>query len=235
MNCRYCGAPMRDDAVLCTACGKLTPEFERTYRRPDPTVGAARTPNVYRSYSPEVPASPVYRSAKTPDPAKTHNKLSMQPRQLLLLVIGAIVAFGLLSILLGAILPEETTEAYREAIEAEPGAVSDYAALVDAYLDACAENDVSAAHALFAPAVRQELAEEDPYTEYYGMEVESYHVTDVYPHSDADAAGVGFLLDETVDAYTDVEVYVRCADDEDRLLDFELVQIDGTWYLYDIW
>lgn len=117
MNCPYCGGEMRDGSVLCTQCGRLTPEFERTYRRPDPTVGSGRKRDD-RSYNPEV---------------STDGKAapSTSPRLLLILVIGAIALLCALSLIIGAFLPRETTKAYREAVEENAGVPTGYEDVTD--------------------------------------------------------------------------------------------------------
>ena len=56
------------------------------------------------------------------------------------------------------------------------------------------------------------------------------------PYSAADAARIAEQLDAPVDQYVDVGVTVHYADGrQDVAFDFDLVQIDGTWYLYEIW
>lgn len=222
MNCPYCGAEMREGSVLCTACGRLTPEFERTYRRPDPTVGASRARST-RSYDPD-----VSRAGSAGG--------STSPRLLLMLVIGAIAMLGAFSFIAGSFLPEETTEAYRNAFE-EESIPEDYADLIDAYFDAYEQNDTDAIRALFPEALRTEdLSDLDFWADSYGSELEGYSLMYTDPYSAAETARVADVLDESVDQYVDVEITVHYADGQnDTAFDFDLVQIDGTWYLYEIW
>lgn len=222
MKCPYCGSEMTDGAVLCTACGRLTPEFERTYRRPDPTVGRGGADRSARVYDPDVS---VGRSSGG----------ASKPRRLLVLVIGAIVLLGALAFFIGSFLPADMAEAYQEAIDAE-SVPDDYGELLDAYFEAHSEGDEAAIRALFAPSLRDDADEYDAWSDNYGSTVSDYTVIGVYPHSSSDAAGVGMLLGETVEQYADVEVAVQYAGgQEDATFDFDLVRIDGTWYLYEIW
>ena len=219
MNCPYCGGEMRDGSVLCTQCGRLTPEFERTYRRPDPTVGSGRE-RTGRGYDPDV--------AKGGSAAASTN-----PRLLLALVIGAIALLCALSLVIGAFVPRETTEAYRRAVEETGTAPEGYEDVIDAYFDARGDADADAIRALFPQAMRDEALSD---ADVHGSRVERWHVMSVYPHSASDAAGVSALLGETVTHYVDVEVSVRFSGaPEDEVWDFDLVRIDGAWYVYEIW
>ena len=125
-TCQYCGMPMLDAAVLCTACGRLTQEYEHSRRAsgPPPAAAAApytgyptppkpaapytgypaapKTPTPYTGY-PTPPAAATRRSKPAPDPGKTHGQLTMQPGLLLIVVSGAIVAMGIFSAILGAV------------------------------------------------------------------------------------------------------------------------------------
>jgi hypothetical protein len=219
MNCPYCGGEMREGSVLCTQCGRLTPEFERTYRRPDPTVGGAKQRD-RRSYDPDVTAE-----GRTPR--------ATNPRLLLVLVIGAIALLLALSLVIGAFLPRETTEAYREAVQEGAPLPEGYEDVIDTYLSACSDGERDAIPGLYPPSLRDENMD---MPEYFGKHVERYSITGAYPHSASDAAGVGVLLGETVTHYVDVEVSVRFSGaQEDEVWDFDLVRIDGTWYLSEIW
>ena len=63
---------------------------------------APKTPTPYTGY-PTPPAAAPRRSKPAPDPGKTHGQLTMQPRLLLIVVSGAIVAMGIFSAILGAL------------------------------------------------------------------------------------------------------------------------------------
>ena len=226
MTCPYCGSEMRDGSVLCTACGRLTPEFERTYRRPEPTVGERGGGFAARGYNPDVSG----RGAAGPK----------DPRVLLALVIGAILALGVLSLVIGSFLPADTTKAYREAIEEEydstDASFEDYDAVLEVYFDAYTDADEDAIRTLFPEALRGASIEDlDEWSFSYWETVQDYAITDVHPHSSSDAAGIAAVLDADVEQYVDVEVSVTFDEDFDTLFDFELVRIDGTWYLYEIW
>ena len=222
MNCPYCGAEMREGSVLCTACGRLTPEFERTYRRPDPTVGASRARSM-RSYDPD-----VSRTGQAGGPTN--------PRLLITLVLGAIALIGAFSFVAGSFLPRETTEAYRNAFE-EEYVTEDYEDLIGAYFDAYEKNDTDAIRALFPEALRTEdLDDLDFWADGYGTGLQSYSLLYAEAYSAAEAARIAEQLDAPVDQYVDVGVTVHYADGrQDVAFDFDLVQIDGTWYLYEIW
>lgn len=228
MKCQYCGAEMRDDAVLCTSCGRLTAEYERTYRRPDPTIGAGG-----RS-----------RSSYDPDISARRGSGNARPRLLLALVIAAIVAIGVLSAALGYILPEETGESYREVIEEEreerlfDGEEHAYDELLSRYFEAYSANDEDAIRAMFPRAICNDPIDElDGWAFGYGDEVADYGVVDELAYSEENAAEVSEVLNENVEQYLDVVVTVYFADDEDYgyTFDCEVVQIDGSWYFYEIW
>ena len=217
MKCSYCGAEMRDDAVLCTACGKLTPSFERTYQRPDPTIGGSGT------------------RASRYDPDVTSSGGAGHARRLLAIVLAAIVAIGVFSLIIGSYLPEETNDSYREAVE-EAYTPDECTEVVETYFDAYAESNTKAIRALFAEARRDDALSDYDFNYVMGYTVVEYTVTDVYSHSASDLQFVGKQLGETVDSYIDLEVEVEYAElDESSILFFELVQIDGEWYLYEIW
>lgn len=221
MRCPYCGADMRDDAMLCVTCGRLTPEFERKYQRPDPSIGR-RSAGAARGYDPTV------RSSAETTPTRN-------PRQLLLLVIGAIAALAVLSLVLGYLVPEETTEEYRETVDT--GYIPDaYPELLDYYVAAVSDNDPDTIRALRPDAVQDdELAEFDALYERYGDEIVSYEIVSRSLFDPTETAMVEYRLGEPVQVYDDVTVRVEFAGDEEPVtIHVGIVIIDMYVYLYEV-
>ena len=221
MKCSYCGSEMRDDAVLCTACGRLTPAFERTYRRPDPTVGRSSA-GAHRRYSPEV-RSGSDMSAPTP------------PRRLLALVLGAILLLGVLSVGLGYLMPETTMQDFREATD-DSYIPESYEELVDAYLTALSEDDASAIVSLRPDGLQSaEAGEFDVLSDRYGTRVLYFEIASRRSHDPAETALLETQLDESVSQYDDLEVYVQFDDEIDpTLVRMDVIVIDDTAYLYQV-
>ena len=168
-------------------------------------------------------------------------------------MIGAIALLCALSLVIGAFVPRETTEAYRRAVEETGTAPEGYEDVIDAYfVDRDPGRDMLSGIRRFAVGLAKKVLLADAMgtlannilltdealsdADVHGSRVERWHVMSVYPHSASDAAGVSALLGETVTHYVDVEVSVRFAGaPEDEVWDFDLVRIDGAWYLYEIW
>lgn len=221
MKCPYCGAEMRDDAVLCVSCGRLTPEYERTYRRPDPTVGRGRSSDS-RSYDPSV----VRRAETTP---------SRPPRQLLLLVIGAIAALAVFSLFLGYLVPEQTTEEYRSAVDEEY--IPDfYTETLDLYFAALSDDNQGQIRALHPKALRdEELEDWDALYDRYGEEVASYQILARSPHDLLETDEVEQQLDEDVVLYHSMDVVVVFEGDADPVpVTVDVVIIQSNVYIYAI-
>lgn len=245
MQCTYCGAEMRDDSVLCTACGRLTPEYERNYRRPDPTIGGSRRrdndlddlPRRDRRVS---RGGVIGGGTRSLDGVPERS--SRKPRTLILVVLGAIAALFAFAVVAGMYLPREMTEAYREAVEWEEQNYDvlpsgDYEDVVSAYFDYAEENDAYAIRALFAEPLREEDIEDlDSWSICYGDAIDRYTITEVTPYDEDELEWIADNLEADVDQYVDIKVSVRFeVDDYDTHYDLDAVEIDGDWYLIYIW
>ena len=244
MQCTYCGAEMREDSVLCTACGRLTPEYERNYRRPDPTIGSSRRrrddwDEIPRPSRAETGTARVQRNVAADDAPEQRSR---KPRTLIALVLGIIAVLFAFAFVAGSFLPREITETYREAVEMEEEpsgstARSDYEALVDAYFAAVEQNDEAAVRALYAAPLRSEDIEElDSWSFSYGDAIESYSVTDLVTYDDDELGFMSDYLEEPVEQYVDIKASVRFeADDFESHYDLDAVQIGDDWYLVFVW
>lgn len=221
MKCRYCGAEMRDDSVLCVTCGRLTPEFERNYRRPDPSVGRRRA-DVSRGYDPTV------RSSAEPTPTKN-------PRKLLLLVIGAIAALAVLSLVLGFMMPQSAVEEYRETVDGQ-SVPEAYPELLDVYFEAVSDDDAATIRALRPEAVQDDdLADFDALHARYGDEIEQYEILSRSLFDPTETAMVEYRLGEEVELYDDVIVRVQFTGEEEPVdIHVGIVVIDSYVYLYEV-
>ena len=222
MTCQYCGAEMRDGSVLCTACGRLTKEFERTYRRPDPTVGGQRA-SYTRSYTPEVSSA-------------ANSGLPVPPRRLIAIVLAAIAVIAAFSIVLGTLMPDASMEQLR-AVTDERYIPGDYEEILDQYFSAVGSGDAEEICTLRPEALRDETpAGFDVLADRYGTLVLKYQINSRRMHDSAEIALLEYRLGETVTAFDELEVSVLMDDrDEPELLRVDLVTLeDGSTYLYQV-
>lgn len=245
MQCTYCGAEMRDDSVLCTACGRLTPEYERSYRRPDPTIGSSRRrdddfDDLLRRDRRTSRGGVIGGGTRSLDGVPERS--SRKPRTLILVVLGAIAALFAFAVVAGMYLPRDLTEAYREAVEWDEQSFDDFQRgdfedVVDAYFAYAEENDEAEIRALFAEPLREDDIEDlDSWSFCYGEAIERYTITEVVPYDEDTMDVIADYLEADVEQYVDIKAAVRFEmDDYDTHYDLDAVEIDGDWYLIYIW
>ena len=122
--------------------------------------------------------------------------------------------------------------------------IPDYELVLDDYFNAAEDADVSAIFALYPEDVYEscveyygaEVAPEilDGWTKYYGLEFSYYEVAeDTECPELLDNFNESFGLNAT--DYRDVAVNAYYENGTYNLLDFDLVEIDGNWYLVRTW
>jgi hypothetical protein len=132
------------------------------------------------------------------------------------------------------------------------GSHATYDWLINDYFDLVAKGDNNAIVELLHPRVIEALQQHgyketefaeavDAYIEYYGCFVEQFSVIDVYPYSTSDYATleekIGFDQ-AALEAYVDIYVAATVKKDSQTInlwYDFDLVKIDGFWYLISVW
>lgn len=124
------------------------------------------------------------------------------------------------------------------------GAVKGQEAVIDSYLSYAEDGNTQRIKALFYPAVVEDYEDLygasnvvdvlDSWTIYYGEDVKDYEITSMDPQ-DSYLDTFNSLYDADADLYEDVAVKVTYESGETALMDFDMVQVDGNWYLADIW
>lgn len=129
---------------------------------------------------------------------------------------------------------------------------SAYEWLINDYFLIIGRGDKDAISELLHPIVIEALKENgyqqsefadaiDAFVEYYGVFVEEYSIVEVYPYNTSDYAAlaekIGFDQAE-LEAYVDVYVgaTIRKEKNSEKLwFDFDLIRVDGNWYLVSVW
>lgn len=120
--------------------------------------------------------------------------------------------------------------------------------LIDDYFDAVEDRDYRKLVHMLAPGLTEyaygelgtssdrSLIEEldDWYYDYYGFEVDDWYIEEVdyYDHSDIQNLHQhGIKADE----YVDVWVVAHFENGEEYDIDFDLVKVNGKWYIIEVW
>lgn len=124
------------------------------------------------------------------------------------------------------------------------GVVKAQEAVIGSYLSYAEDENTQRIKALFYPAVVEDYENLygtsgaidvlDSWTIYYGEAVRDYEITDMDPQESA-LDTFNSMYDADADTYEDVAVKVTYESGETALMDFDMVQVDGNWYLADIW
>lgn len=124
------------------------------------------------------------------------------------------------------------------------GEIKAQEAVVESYLSYAESGNTSRIKALFYPAVVEDYEEMyvadrvievlDSWTGYYGEAVESYEITDMEPQ-DNYRDTFNSVYNADADTYEDVTVRVTYESGDYIIIDFDMVRVDGSWYLADIW
>ena len=160
-------------------------------------------------------------------------------RGLLVGVLIAVVVLAAAAVLLG--------------LHADPVAPSADAdapdAVIDAYCEAFSADDEHAIFRLFSPAHHVYFDDSydddsealflsvcDDWYDYYGTELVRWGLVSMTDYTGAEFDGVASRLGVTIDRAVDATVDVWGEDMEESIVfDFDLVLIDGAWYLYRVW
>lgn len=120
--------------------------------------------------------------------------------------------------------------------------------LFEDYFDAVEDRDYHKLVRMFSPDLIEYASEEwdlsserslmqkldDWYYDYYGLEVENWHICEV---DEYDRSDIQELREYGVDADELIDVYVlaRFEDGNEYDIDFDLAKVNGKWYIIEIW
>lgn len=166
-------------------------------------------------------AAATAATAVTPKKKKKHTV-----RNVILIVLGVIV----LALVGLYILGSTVTGKYEPVIES--------------YLDYAEDSDAQRVESLFYPDVFETYTQmytsdyalyyADGWTKYYGAVVDHYEISEVDQEEDElKEFNIRYGLGAT--EYADVTVNVFYEDGRYTCMDFEMVEVDGSWYLVYIW
>ena len=119
-----------------------------------------------------------------------------------------------------------------------------YEPMIDSYLSYAQEGDAQRVESLFHPAVVEDYREWfgstdtiyylDSWTDNYGQTVDRYEISEVDEEEDElDYFNDMYGLKAT--SYVDVTANVYYDNGRYSCMDFDMVEIDGSWYLVYIW
>lgn len=117
-------------------------------------------------------------------------------------------------------------------------------AVVESYLSYAESSNTSRIKALFYPAVVEDyenlygasdvIEVLDSWSNYYGEAVDRYEITEMETQ-DSYLDTFNSMYDADADTYEDVTVKVTYESGDYIIIDFDMVKVDGSWYLADIW
>lgn len=239
MICPNCGKELSDGAVMCWRCGRAVPP-----RAGEASYHAQQTPPSYEApggddwYQPR-PAAQTYAGPEVPPPARK------SPQKLLIGICIAIVAVAVIAILIGVFAGSRTGGV---AMIGEQQGFATHQELIQAYCDYYSTADEAGMVTLYPEALRDYLAGEgygdvssflydrDEWYGGYGEAVEHWMISDITEYDEADFAGISDDLDVNIQSAADVEVTVQFdGSDEFWTFDFDLIEIDGAWFLFSVW
>lgn len=124
------------------------------------------------------------------------------------------------------------------------GEIKAQEAVVESYLSYAESGNTARIKALFYPAVVEDcenlygasdvIEVLDSWTNYYGEAVEHYEITEMET-KDSYLDTFHSMYDADADTYEDVTVKVTYESGDYIIIDFDMVRVDGSWYLADIW
>lgn len=234
MICPNCGKELSDGAIMCWRCGRAVPSLHHTEQAP-PSYEA---PGGDAWYQPR-PAAQTYTGPEVPPPVRK------SPKKLLIGICIAIVAVAVIAVLIGVFAGMQTDGV---ATIGESQGFATHQELLQAYCDYYSDADETGMVTLYPQALRDYLADagyddvssflhdRDEWYGGYGEDVEQWMISDVSAYSAADFVGVSSDLGVNIQSAADVEVTVRFdGDDEYWTFDFDLIEIDGAWFLFSVW
>lgn len=240
MVCSNCGKELSDRAVMCWRCGRAVP-LPHPGAAPNHTDQAApsyEAPGGEAWYQPR-PAAQTYTGPEVPPPERKN------PKKLLIGICIAIVAVAAVAVLIGVFSGTRT-----DSVTAA-GALQGFAThqeLIQAYCDYYGDADETGMVKLYPQALRDYLADagyddassflydRDEWYGGYGESIEHWMISDIAEYSAADFAGVSSDLGVNIQSAVDVEVTVQFdGDHEYWTFDFDLIEIDGAWFLFSVW
>jgi hypothetical protein len=262
MFCPNCGTQMPDEARFCPSCGSrmeperapvtaAVPAAEQTppaarrdaYHEP----AAQQTAGAYQQPAQEAACQPVYRD---PDPQypphSPYPQPAPQPRKNRGLVIAVIVLAVLVVIGGCAYIAVSVLDLFGNVGGAR--GYSNYRDLLDDYFDAFEDSDADAFVKLILPEIMDSAEESDltnqdvayyldSWYDDYGNEVDSWYISDETAYSMDDFSYLYSLDGEDVSVIDlTVEVQLDGPWNYDvEIFDFDLIQVDGKWYLIEVW
>lgn len=233
MICPNCGKELSDNAVMCWRCGRAVPPQDA--QQAPPSYATTEGDGWYQPR----PAEQTYTGPEVPPPART------SPKKLLIGICIAIVAVAVIAVLAGVFAATRddpvTTIGNHQGFSA-------HQELIQTYYDRYGDADEAGMAALYPQALRDYLADagyddvssflrdRDAWYDGYGDEIEHWMISDITEYSAADFADISSELAVNIQSAADVEVTAQFEhEDEYWTFDFDLIEIDGAWFLLSVW
>lgn len=237
MICPNCGKEISDSAVMCWRCGRAVPP-----RAGEAAYHAQQTPPSYETpggddwYQPQPPVQ-EYAGPEVPPPARK------SPKKLLIGICIAIVAVAVIAVLIGVFAGMRTDGVV--TIGTSQGFAT-HQELIQAYCDYYSAADESGMVTLYPEALRDQydgyggasrlLDDWDSFYDFYGEQVDHWMISDIVEYEPSDYSELASDLGVAIESAADVEVTMWLEDsDEPFCYDFDLIEIDGAWFLFNVW
>lgn len=237
MFCSHCGTELPDSAVMCWRCGHAM--------QPDASGAAAPRP--------EQPASPGGNDWYQPDsspraqvnygPEIVPEKKRLSTRTIAIIIAAAVVVVAA-AVLIGALAIGGRAPGSTPA-----QGYATHQALIEAYFEHFSNADEQGMVTLYPQALRDYLDENydcddaasflydrDEWYDNYGIPVTSWMISDVAEYDTEDYMDIALDLGVRIESAADVEVTMMFEGEDDSwVFDFDLIEIDGEWFLFSVW
>ena len=239
MYCTHCGKELPDGAMMCWRCGRAVQPLR-------PGEAPNRTDQASPSY--EAPGGDWYQ----PGPASAAQTYAgpevgpperKNPKKLLIGISAAIVVVAVIAILIGVLAGGEPAPA-----AAPSQGYTTHQELIETYCGYFSSADEAGMVTLYPQALRDYLADagytdtagflydRDEWYEDYGIPVAHWLISDVAEYAASDYKDIALDLGVSIESAVDVEVTVWFEGEDDAwLFDFDLIEIDGAWFLLSVW
>lgn len=243
MYCSHCGAELSDRAFLCWRCGRAV--------QPAASVTAAPRPEQTASPGNDAPGGndwyqpdPAARPQVNYGPEIVPEKKRLSKRTIAIIIAAAIVVVAVAAVLIGVL-----ADGRRAPTTAPSQGYATHQELIQTYCDYFGNADERGMVTLYPQALRDYLAENydcddtasflydrDDWYDDYGIPVTNWMISDVTEYDTEDYMDIALDLGVPIESAADVEVTMTFEGEDDYwIFDFDLIEIDGEWFLFSVW
>ena len=171
-------------------------------------------------------------------------KKRLSKRTIAIIIAAAIVVAAVAAVLIGVL-----ADGRRAPTTAPSQGYATHQELIQTYCDYFGNADERGMVTLYPQALRDYLAENydcddtasflydrDDWYDDYGIPVTNWMISDVTEYDTEDYMDIALDLGVPIESAADVEVTMTFEGEDDYwIFDFDLIEIDGEWFLFSVW